>query len=63
MLRAILVDDMPSALELLESDIQSNSFDIEVVGTAKSVVEAAKLLRKNTQLIKQNNIYIQIKSV
>lgn len=48
MLRAILVDDMPSALELLESDIQSNSFDIEVVGTAKSVVEAAKLLRKNT---------------
>jgi two-component system LytT family response regulator len=48
MLRAILVDDMPSALELLELDIQSNSFDIEVVGTAKSVVEAAKLLRKNT---------------
>jgi two-component system LytT family response regulator len=48
MLTAILVDDMPSALELLKSDIQSNSFDIEIIGTAKSVVEAAKLLRKTT---------------
>lgn len=48
MLTAILVDDMPSALGLLKSDIQSNSFDIEIVGTAKSVVEAAKLLRKTT---------------
>jgi two-component system LytT family response regulator len=48
MLTAILVDDMPQALELLESDIKLNSFDIQVVGTAKSVVEAAKLLRKTT---------------
>lgn len=45
MLTAVLVDDMPQALELLESDIQSNSFDIEIIGTAQSVVEAAKLLR------------------
>ena len=47
-LTAILVDDMPSALQLLQSDIESNHTDIEIIGTAKSVIEAAKLLRTTT---------------
>ncbi|MEE9361993.1 MAG: LytTR family DNA-binding domain-containing protein [Cellulophaga sp.] len=48
MLTAIIVEDMMDALELLKSDITSNHPEIEVVATAQSVVEAAKLLRKIT---------------
>jgi two-component system, LytTR family, response regulator len=43
---AILVDDIPSALQLLENDIEQKHPSIKVIGKAKSVVEAAKLLRK-----------------
>ncbi|WP_158841742.1 LytR/AlgR family response regulator transcription factor [Polaribacter sp. L3A8] len=45
-LTAILVDDIPVALEMLENDITNNHPDIKIIGKAKSVVEAAKLLRK-----------------
>lgn len=45
-LTAILVDDIPAALEMLAQDITNNHQEIEVIGTAKSVVEASKLLRK-----------------
>ena len=45
-LTAILVDDMPVALEMLTNDITNNYKEIEIIGTAKSVVEAAKILRK-----------------
>ena len=45
-LTAIIVDDMPSALELLQNDINNQHTEIEIIGTAKSVVEASKLLRK-----------------
>lgn len=43
---AILVDDIPAALKLLENDIQQKHPSISIIGKAKSVVEAAKLLRK-----------------
>ncbi len=43
---AILVDDIPAALNLLENDIQQKHPAIQIIGKAKSVVEAAKLLRK-----------------
>ena len=43
---AILVDDLPAALTLLENDIQQKHPSIEIIGKAASVVEAAKLLRK-----------------
>lgn len=45
-LTAIIVDDMPSALEMLQNDINKQHTEIEIIGTAKSVVEASKLLRK-----------------
>ncbi|OSY87683.1 LytR family transcriptional regulator [Tenacibaculum holothuriorum] len=45
-LSAILVDDMPSALDILSSDLKQFHTDIEIIGTAKSVVEASKLLRQ-----------------
>ena len=45
-LTAILVDDVPIALEMLENDIVNNHPKINIIGKAKSVVEAAKLLQK-----------------
>jgi two-component system LytT family response regulator len=48
MLTAIIVEDMPDALQLLNSDLKANHPEIKVVDTAQSVVEAAKSLR-NTQ--------------
>lgn len=50
-LTAIIVEDNPLALEMLTTDISNNHKEIEIIGTAISVVEAAKLLRK-----KQPNI-------
>lgn len=47
MLTAIIVEDMPDAMQLLQRDIKTNHADIEIIGTAQSVVDAAKLLRKN----------------
>ena len=46
-LTAVLVDDMPIALEMLENDITNNHPEIKIIGKAKSVVEAAKVLQKN----------------
>lgn len=43
---AILVDDIPAALNLLENDIQQKHPNITIIGKAQSVVETAKLLRK-----------------
>ncbi|OEJ98497.1 DNA-binding response regulator [Flavivirga aquatica] len=48
MLTAIIVEDMPDALQLLKGDLKSNHPEIKVVDTAQSVVEAAKSLR-NTE--------------
>ncbi len=48
MLTAIIVEDMPDALQLLKSDLKANHPEIKVVDTAQSVVEAAKSLR-NTE--------------
>jgi two-component system LytT family response regulator len=45
-LTAILVDDLPTALEMLANDLLKNHKEIEIIGTAKSVVEAAKLLQR-----------------
>lgn len=44
-LTAILIDDIPSALEMLYNDIEQHFPEIEIIGTAKSVVEGAKLLQ------------------
>lgn len=47
MYTALLVDDMPAALKMLQKDLESYK-EIEVIGTANGVVEAAKLLQKYT---------------
>lgn len=43
---AVLVDDMPQALEMLHNDISNKHSNIQIIGTAMSVVAASKLLRK-----------------
>ncbi len=43
---AILIEDMPHALAALQADLAHYCPDVKVIGTAGSVVEAAKLLRK-----------------
>ncbi|MEN0006036.1 MAG: LytTR family DNA-binding domain-containing protein [Bacteroidota bacterium] len=45
-LTAIIVEDMPNALRVLQADLASYCPEIEVIGTAGSVVAAAKLLRQ-----------------
>ncbi len=43
---AILVDDIPAALKLLENDILQKHPSVHIIGKADSVVSTAKLLRK-----------------
>ena len=45
-LTSIVVDDIPEALEMLCRDLQQNFSEIEIIGKASSVIEAAKLLHK-----------------
>ena len=45
MLTAVIVEDMPDALRLLKTELELNHSDINVISTAQSVVEAAKILR------------------
>lgn len=44
---SFVVDDIPEALELLCNDIKQNHPEIDIIGRASSVVEAAKLLQTN----------------
>ncbi|WCO01747.1 LytR/AlgR family response regulator transcription factor [Psychroserpens ponticola] len=45
MLTAIIVEDLLDAMLLLKSDIEKHHPEIKIINTAKSVVEAAKVLR------------------
>ena len=47
-LTSFVVEDNSLALEMIMNDISTNFKDIEIIGTAKSVIEAAKKLQ-NTQ--------------
>jgi two-component system, LytTR family, response regulator len=46
MYTAIIVEDMPQAMQLLESDLTNHCSDIEIIGKANSIVSAAKYLQK-----------------
>ena len=47
MLTTIIVEDNPNALSLLKSSLAENHPELKITASAKSVVEAAKILRKN----------------
>ncbi|MEM1359222.1 MAG: LytTR family DNA-binding domain-containing protein [Bacteroidota bacterium] len=44
-MKAIIVEDMPQALAALQADLKAFCPEVTVIGTANSVVAAAKLLR------------------
>lgn len=44
---AIIIEDMPQALRMLQDDLATHCPEVEIVGTAHSVVSAAKLLRQS----------------
>ena len=46
MLTAIIVEDMEDAMALLKNDLETKHPEIKIIDTARSVVEAAKALRK-----------------
>ncbi|WP_040560025.1 LytTR family DNA-binding domain-containing protein [Kordia algicida OT-1] len=46
MLTTVIVDDIPAALQMLKEDIERLHPELNIIGTASSVVETAKLLRK-----------------
>lgn len=43
---AIIVEDMPQAIAVLEADLATYCPEVQLIGTAHSVVSAAKLLRQ-----------------
>ena len=45
-MKAIIIDDMPSAVTLLKKDLEEYCPEIEVIAEAESVISGAKLLRK-----------------
>ncbi|NNE26546.1 MAG: response regulator transcription factor [Saprospiraceae bacterium] len=44
-IRAVIIDDMPMAIESLKADLREYEDQIELVGTADGVLSGAKLLR------------------
>ena len=47
-MNAIIVEDMPQALAALRADLETYCPEVEIIGTADSVVSAAKLLRSTS---------------
>ena len=45
---AIIIDDIPEAIDNLQLDLKTYCPDIQVIGTASGVVTGAKLLKKTT---------------
>lgn len=45
-MKAIIVEDMPEAIDLLQIDLKNHCPEVEVIGVANSVLQAAKLLRQ-----------------
>ena len=43
---AVLIDDMPQAISVLQNDLTTFCPDIEIIDSASSVVEGAKLIKK-----------------
>jgi len=45
-MKAVIVDDMPLAIESLQAELKEHLPDIEIMDTANSVVSGAKLIKK-----------------
>ena len=58
-LKAVIIDDVPQAIQSLKADIAAYCPEIEVVGTADGVVSGAKLLKQSTVDIVFLDIHMQ----
>lgn len=47
MIKAVIIDDIPEAIQVLKSDLENYCVNIEVVGSAEGVVSGAKLIREH----------------
>jgi two-component system, LytTR family, response regulator len=56
MIKAIIIEDMPQAVAVLEADLAQYCPEVELIGTAHSVVSGAKLLRS----VKPDVIFLDI---
>ena len=56
MLRAIIIDDMPQAVQLLRADLQKYCPEVEIVGDAEGVVSGARLIKE----LKPNLLFLDI---
>ena len=45
-IKAVIIDDMPSAVEMLKMDLSQHCPEVMIIGTADGVVSGAKLLRQ-----------------
>ena len=59
MITAVIIDDMPQAIETLKEDLATYCPQIELIGTADGVVSGAKLLRKKTPQVVFLDIELQ----
>lgn len=48
MIKAVIIDDIPQAIDLLRSDLKNYCPEVEVIGDAPSVVSGTKLLKQLT---------------
>ena len=56
MLRAIIIDDMPQAVQLLRADLREYCPEVEVIGDAEGVVSGARLIKE----LKPNLLFLDI---
>lgn len=47
-IKAVIVDDLEEALELLSNDLKQECPEVEICGTAKNVIAAAKLINETS---------------
>ena len=46
MIKAIIIDDIPEAITVLQADLDTYCKNIEVIGSANGVVSGAKLIKE-----------------
>ena len=59
MITAVIIDDMPQAIETLTEDLAAYCPQIKLIGTADGVVSGAKLLRQNSPQVVFLDIELQ----
>ena len=56
MIKAVIIDDIPEAIEVLSADIKQYCSNIEIIGSANGVVSGAKLIKN----VKPDLVFLDI---